>query len=255
MLQHLRLALLLFGSVGIIALSMYLVQTQRHAQAAAVPIITYHAVTAGDPASNSVSISAAQFATQLEQLAANGYTTITMKTLGAYLDWQQLSLPTKPVVLTFDDNDKTQVTTVLPLLQKYDMVATFYIVSGWVGSHPQLLTWEDIHTLHDAGMDIGGHTVTHQEITASTTATTLAQAITQDKRALEEALDREIFSFAFPYNSYSDAAMVHLEQLGYTTGRTSERVTSWQRFAMPSRIATPERSLTQLLQLHAKTGK
>jgi len=38
------------------------------------------------------------------------------------------------VSLTFDDSDEDQYTNALPALEKYGMHATFYAISGYIGS-------------------------------------------------------------------------------------------------------------------------
>ena len=46
---------------------------------------------------------------------------------------QNKKLPSKPVVLTFDDGYKDNFTTVLPLLQKYGHVGNVFSISDWIG--------------------------------------------------------------------------------------------------------------------------
>src|ERR1035441_8325455 len=47
---------------------------------------------------------------------------------------QRGSIPRRAVVLTFDDGYFDNLEFALPLLEKYDIPATFYVTSGQVGS-------------------------------------------------------------------------------------------------------------------------
>jgi peptidoglycan/xylan/chitin deacetylase (PgdA/CDA1 family) len=53
-------------------------------------------------------------------------------------------LPFRTVALTFDDGFKDNLTYVLPVLRRYGLVATFFVVSGWIGK--ERLSW--LHRLY-----------------------------------------------------------------------------------------------------------
>ena len=109
-----------------------------------------------------------KFIEQLEYLHHNGYQTVTMNDV--YMHYtKQKKLPTKSVLLTFDDGYKDNYITALPLLKKYKMSAVVFPISNWIGRENQ---WEDFHkaatltmTLDELkswqknGMEIASHTV------------------------------------------------------------------------------------------------
>src|SRR5260370_9733402 len=68
----------------------------------------------------------------MEWLAESGYHPITPEDLYAYLAGAQ-GLPSKPVILTFDDGYADFYTTALPILLSHDFRAVSYVVSGFVG--------------------------------------------------------------------------------------------------------------------------
>ena len=68
------------------------------------------------------------------------------------------------VSLTFDDGLSSDVSFVLPALQQHGMTGTFYINSSNIGSAAAYMTWDDVATLQSAGMEIGGHTLTHANL-------------------------------------------------------------------------------------------
>ena len=73
-------------------------------------------------------------------LADSGYHTILPDQLYAYLN-EGAKLPSKPIMLTFDDTVLDQFTVVNPTLKKYGYKAVVYIVTGedhnrWDVEHP-----------------------------------------------------------------------------------------------------------------------
>lgn len=90
-----------------------------------VPILMYHDLE-GD------SLSAAQFDAQLAALSGAGYTAVGFDELRAYVE-QGAPLPDKPVVITFDDGYLSNMTYGLPVLEKYGMKATIFVIGCSVG--------------------------------------------------------------------------------------------------------------------------
>ena len=129
-----------------------------------VPVFTYHKVDwriPSDPIGGALTITPRQFASQLATLAQHHLRTISAADLVASL--RRGHLPERAVVLTFDDGYKDDVTQALPLLRRYHDTATFYLISGTIDS-PRHLTWADVRTLRDAGMEIGAHGAEHVDL-------------------------------------------------------------------------------------------
>ncbi|WP_405060979.1 polysaccharide deacetylase family protein [Kribbella sp. NBC_01505] len=75
-------------------------------------------------------------------------------------------LPTKYVVLTFDDGpDPAYTPKVLEVLAKYDVKATFFEVGKNVAKHPELTK-----AIHSAGHSIQNHTWAHADLRHQTAA-------------------------------------------------------------------------------------
>ena len=81
-----------------------------------LPIIMYHEVKPNKPGKDA--IQPWEFEADLKWLADNGYTTIVMADLIAYVR-DGTPLPEKPIVLSFDDGYYNNYVYVLPLLQQY----------------------------------------------------------------------------------------------------------------------------------------
>jgi peptidoglycan/xylan/chitin deacetylase (PgdA/CDA1 family) len=67
------------------------------------------------------------------------------------------------VTLTFDDGYEDMISNVLPVLQKYGLHGTFYVISGAVNG-TDYMTWSQLQTLYQDGNEIGSHTVLHEPL-------------------------------------------------------------------------------------------
>jgi peptidoglycan/xylan/chitin deacetylase (PgdA/CDA1 family) len=76
--------------------------------------------------------------------------------------------PRTVVSLTFDDGDADQMAAA-QVLHRYRLPATFYIITGAVGT-PGYVTRSDLRQLAADGDEIGGHTVSHLRLTALSSA-------------------------------------------------------------------------------------
>ena len=68
------------------------------------------------------------------------------------------------VSITFDDGNEYQYNGFFPILEKYDLKGTFYIVTSWIGQQG-ILNWDQLAELHSGGNEIGSHTHTHRNLT------------------------------------------------------------------------------------------
>jgi peptidoglycan/xylan/chitin deacetylase (PgdA/CDA1 family) len=96
-----------------------------------LPILMYHAVYPDGAQRLPYSINKGDLIADFEYIKANGYTPISVKTLQAYTGGSLEKLPEKPVMLTFDDGFFSNVSIVLPLLEKYNYCALFAVTGSY----------------------------------------------------------------------------------------------------------------------------
>src|SRR5262245_9298709 len=131
---------------------------------------------------------------------------------------QPASSATNTVVsLTFDDGQSSQVAT-QAMLASHGMNGTYYINSAQVGSSSYYMTWPQIHSLADAGNEIGGHTLHHVNLTTVNTATAQTE-VCNDRQALLNQGFAPVTSFAYPEAAVNATARQIVQQCGYATGR------------------------------------
>jgi Polysaccharide deacetylase/Chitobiase/beta-hexosaminidase C-terminal domain/Bacterial Ig domain len=102
------------------------------------------------------------------------------------------------VSLTFDDGWDNQQTA-YSMLAAHGLTGTFYVNSGDIGQ-PGHLSWDQLTTFNAAGNEIGGHTLTHPDLT-TLTSTQAQHEICDDRTAI---LGHGFVapSFAYPFGAY-----------------------------------------------------
>jgi peptidoglycan/xylan/chitin deacetylase (PgdA/CDA1 family) len=138
------------------------------ARIADVPILMYHYISAAPLANDrirySLSVTPEMFDAQLKLLRDRSFTTITLRDLYNYLAIGT-PLPDNPIILTFDDGYIDNYTNALPILQKYGMIGTFFVLTGPADDgDPAYLSWDMIQEMSNAGMDIQLHSRAHLDM-------------------------------------------------------------------------------------------
>ena len=91
-----------------------------------VPVLMYHHVT---PAGGMINVSPENFEAQLAWLKAKGYQSLTTDQFAAHLNGD--AAPRHSVLLTFDDGYLDNWLFAYPLLKKYGLKATVFLVTSW----------------------------------------------------------------------------------------------------------------------------
>jgi peptidoglycan/xylan/chitin deacetylase (PgdA/CDA1 family) len=194
---------------------------------ARVPILTYHRVheyaTEQTKSLPDLTIEPGTFVSEMEALDRAGHHTITQKQLFDAL-YGGVALPSKPVLLTFDDGYVDHVDQVLPVLKRHHMVATFYVVTRRV-REAGFVTAAQIRELEAAGMDIGSHTRTHASLPALSPAA-LQDEVAGSQADLRRILGHPVYWFAYPFGTFNPAVVEAVRRAGYLLATTTQGGTS-----------------------------
>src|SRR5690606_3594216 len=108
-----------------------------------VPILLYHSIAdTVSPGFQTWSVSPAKFADHMKYLRDHDYTPVTVTSLIEAMQTPEPTLPTRPVVITFDDGLEDFYTDALPILTQAGFVSTLYITTGYIGKTSEWLTPE-----------------------------------------------------------------------------------------------------------------
>jgi peptidoglycan/xylan/chitin deacetylase (PgdA/CDA1 family) len=185
-----------------------------------IPILVYHSVEPATTKKEGVMqkhyhIFPENFEKQMQYLKDQGYSPIPFQEAIRYYQ-QGGNLPTKPVVITFDDGWKNQYDYAYPILKKFGYPATFFIITKSRGG--VYMTWDEIRELDRAGMDIESHTETHANLT-KVDEKKITEELGGSKKILEKELGHPIQSIAYPYYGNNPVAQRLVEQAGYRAAR------------------------------------
>ena len=171
-----------------------------------IPVITYHAIGDFD---SPLWIKPSLFESHLQAIVKNNYQTISLATLFSLLN-KNHPLPSKTIVLTFDDGYESFYTEAWPKLQKYGLTATVFLITDFCGKnnrwqgHPKfvpqekLLNWKQIQQLASEGCNFGAHTKSHIPL-STIPLDTVRQEIKQSKEIIETKINSPVTTFAYPY--------------------------------------------------------
>jgi peptidoglycan/xylan/chitin deacetylase (PgdA/CDA1 family) len=192
-------------------------------------VLTYHRVAplsaVGLP---DLKVDPANFVAELSALHAAGYHTISQAQLFAAL-YQGAKLPTKPVIISVDDGYVDDISQILPALQRFHMVATFFVITGRM-TEPGFLTADQIRQLDQAGMDVGNHTAHHVDLRLLTPAQ-LRTETAGSKQVLERVIGHPVYYFAYPFGAFNGNVVSAVHAAGFTmaystAGGTTERTSA-----------------------------
>jgi len=106
------------------------------------------------------------------------------------------------VSITDDDGYASYLTNGLPVLQKYNLPSTAYIISGYIGNTAGYLSLAQLKSLYNAGVEIGSHSVTHPDL-STLSATKQDNELKNSQTALQNWLGVPITNYAAPYGAYN----------------------------------------------------
>jgi peptidoglycan/xylan/chitin deacetylase (PgdA/CDA1 family) len=198
-------------------------------------VLMYHKVN--DVPANPVTVPTSLFAEQMAQLRELGYAVVGLDAVVAhYRDGAQL--PRRPVLITFDDGYRDNLTHAAPVLERHGYPAVVFVPIGFLdGDRPlpheeQLaargvvnatVDWGSLSELEAAGLRVESHGISHRAL-STLPLDEAAREIVLSKLRLEERLGRTVEAFAYVKGSAAHFDALHvslLRQAGYSLGFTS----------------------------------
>jgi peptidoglycan/xylan/chitin deacetylase (PgdA/CDA1 family) len=154
----------------------------------------------------------------------------------------------KTLVLTFDDGYRDFYLNAYPILKKYNVPASFYVINQDIG-RPGNVTMEMIKNLHQEGLvEIGAHTVNHLALGRLKPEAAFYQMI-KSKELLERELNTTIETIIYPFGSFNANVKKQAQQIGFLGGASvyfGQRPSSQDLFAW-RRVMITNSDLGQIL--------
>ncbi|MBV9326263.1 MAG: polysaccharide deacetylase family protein [Chloroflexi bacterium] len=139
--------------------------------------------------------------------ARAGRTAVTVAQLAAMVRGVAPVSSRPPFCLTFDDGYLVQYQQALPVLERYHLSATFFIIGTvWQGDGVHsYMNLDQVADLYRRGHEIGSHTVDHRDLVPLRAKDVNAYwaELVDSKAQLEALIDDEVSTFAYPDGSYN----------------------------------------------------
>lgn len=161
-------------------------------------IVVYHSL---DNSGDLFSTGPAMFRAHLNALVESGIQIVPL---------EAIQTTPQAIALTFDDGYANFREHALPYLLELELPATVFVVSGQCGRTSQwesrmgphvnqkLLNWSELREIASAGIGIGAHTVSHENLALLTDEKVIREM--RDSRAeIESRIGLPVKAFAYPY--------------------------------------------------------
>jgi len=173
-----------------------------------VLVLTYHSIS---EAAGPTSIPPSVFAAQMQVLADLGCRSLR---LNEFIAWHQNEngVADNGVLITFDDAFEDFAQVAAPILKHHGFTALVFVPTrrlgspeGWQGANnpPRaLMDWATVRSLADDGIEFGGHSRTHADLTKLSVADR-EKEIAGCAEDLSAEIGKPVEGFAAPYGRVS----------------------------------------------------
>jgi len=155
------------------------------------------------------------FEQQMDLLSRSGFHPISLATLSSW-SLSRAPLPSKPIVITFDDGFAGNFKYAFPVLSKHNFTATFFVVTNKIGD-PSMLTWAELEEMNRQGMSIQSHTANHPLLSTLTEARTRMELM-DSKQAIEDKIGVSVNFLSLPNGDSNPYYVGVAQECGYVGG-------------------------------------
>ena len=167
----------------------------------------------------------ATFEAQLEAIHKGGFHVITLEQLRDHLE-HGAPVPSKPLMLTFDDNGSGIYAYAFPLLEKYRYPATLFVHTNFVGktTSKHHNTWAQLAEMERSGLiEVQSLTANHPPDLRKLSDALVVHELQLSRKSLEARLGRHIYALVYPEDDYDE----RLARLAYENGYELGFIEDW----------------------------
>lgn len=180
----------------------------------------YHNVCQSENESNGLTISISKLEKQFQYLKDNNYSTFHFEELE-----KMKSIPKKSIVITFDDVTENQYFNVLPLLEKFNLKASFFIPFFYIGKtdlwnegngspKEKIMTIDQLKSINTDRVELGYHSYEHRKYNALSDSEIQTDFL-KCREIIEENNLRIFPALAYPFGNYpkENSRKAHFKEL------------------------------------------
>jgi len=204
-----------------------------------VPVIMYHHILSKD---SFIATSVENFDKQMKFISDN-YKTLTSKEFEDYKKGK-ISVPKNSVLITFDDGWRDNLEFAYPILKKYNLNATLFIITGWIDeaskkeypfierkhneckkivkerTNEVVLNWSQVENMQDV-FDIHSHTHFHRDDYFGKIS--LEEELILSKERIQKKLGINTTHLCWPRGIYDENDIKLAKKIGYEVLYTTKR--------------------------------
>lgn len=187
-----------------------------------VPILVYHNIQSAQEGKNvrraDLSMRPEIFAEQMQYLKDHNIPVVSLASLVNALEGN-CQLPSRAVVLTFDDGRVDQYVNAFPVLKRLGFTATFFPFSHAMDRNPRYFTWAQLREMQKAGMTIGSHTNLHVRLDKVRDPKVMHDEVNGSREVMRQKLGTDVELFSYPFGALSPNAEAAVRAAGFRAAR------------------------------------
>jgi peptidoglycan/xylan/chitin deacetylase (PgdA/CDA1 family) len=177
-----------------------------------IPVIMYHSINNTNEDTD-LFVTPKEFERQIAFLRKNGYNIASVGKIALYMSGKE-RMPAKTIAVTIDDGFYSTYRYAWPVLKKYEIPATIFVITGKIGE-PGWLGWKELKEMSESGfVTIGAHTISHGWL-PTMDEVKVRHEIEGSKKALESGLGKRIDYFCYPLGGFNERVKKMVEEGGY----------------------------------------
>ncbi len=164
------------------------------------------------------------FRAQLAAIHRAGCHIITLRELEAHL-LQGSPVPSRPVLITFDDNNEGIYRNAFPILKQYGYHFTLFVHTAYVGvtTDKRHNSWAELKAMQQSGLaTVQSLTASHPEDILLLSNARIAHELNVSRHSIEYHLGTPVYAFVYPCDKFDDRVARDVYRAGYKMAFTEE---------------------------------
>lgn len=190
-----------------------------------IPVFVYHDIVndESEVEYDYMQTTKKEFEEQIKGLLDYGYNFITYDELIKFKN-NEIKLKKNSCVLTFDDGFDGVYENAYPIVKKYNIPFTMFIIINAV-EKSGYITWDNLKEMQESGLaTIASHSMEHNDF-SKLTLEEAVKNVNDSYSIIEEKLGKQKNKiFTYPYGLYNQEEIIELEKQGYIQNLTDNKI-------------------------------
>lgn len=180
-----------------------------------IPILMYHSISKG----NSLRVPKRKFALEMDWLKDHHYYTLSPAEAYAVLRFDKKPSE-KCVLITLDDAYADNFSKAYPILKKYHMKATIFVIGDLIGKNGHLRK-QEMMDMNQHGISFESHTIHHWELN-QLPAKLQRNEMIKSKHLLDRLFHQKTIMISYPSGRFNEDTLRLAKKAGYKMAVTTQ---------------------------------